>query len=1087
MKSILRYISFVVLACVFAACQDDFDFPTTGDIPEGTATVVAEVDFMPMAEALSAEAESRAQETMAPPGDGMNEIVDVCIVYYHKNGDFGGIISEFTEPLEFTDQDRTNADAENGISAEAQTKHATLKFDIPLGEYYIYAVANLGYDKDGAHTSTLDVLNSKKEQIKTRDGLKNIECVWDPSNFRNNREMIGYFTDPNATSESAASRARSKSEITGEPVIRIDTNNKTIHSWLKRVASKVTIEFDASNLRDHISIYIHKATIHHIPRVAKLGSPSKTEKVEDCIVNANGTGHRLVYGLGDNPKQDYKNWPCLTRNTPTITSVEEKATLPSHDEKAYALYFYENEQGNYEGDPTFDKRQWPSVTETVKDKEDLYDLKPYGTYIEVEGYYVARSSENQSEGPIKYRFMLGQDTRFDYNATRNCHYKLTMHFRGNANDVDWHIDYDEDVPSIFSPDLYYISYLYNREMTMPLRVNQGINYELTELKAEIICNHWAPEDPYKTIRKQYPTDTDYEFTWNTTYYNEQRLPIPAAQENEYVNPDVEPMDYNRDIWAGFLSLQKTREQVILSEVTGLNDYKGKVEEYWDDHNIGIRTYQVPAATGTYNYDSDDGNGAYIVERSDSTYIFNLPFYTRERQISQWLAYTGNNPYSYPRKAVVRITATFNDLKNGGTVTRSKRVTIQQVERIQNPVGIYRDADKDDPFDVYLMRSDPENLDRFQEIISDGPWRAEIVGDAASWVLLNNGTKTIYGGSGTPIRFRVKPSSTITADRVRNAAIRVYYNNFTCVHLIILRQGYSTVTFDGDPNNTKWMTYNLYSAYQEGGKLVGEFMKSPIGAGSYFRYDNLEAPIKESNNLHYGLGVPVGDTKLKIAGKSGKAETDITNKTWNDIYSLKVNRQTGKEYFNTVYVGDKQYKVATYDDFHFLSENTEKVYGVVYADGAYETATTTDEAYRLLDSLNVSSTSKQGMRGIICYDWNTTIGKGSFKQVFFPISASGYGRRKQWIMEEGNRGVLRYGDIKKPATLPRVQIFDLCQTPGAMYWLRAGKYQGHIEGGEKYDSFAFDINYYGYAFETYHTNGFNNAGTDALLLKWVQVN
>lgn len=1071
MKSIIRYISFVALACIFTACQDDFDFRTPGDIPEGTATVVAEVDFMPMAEALSDKAESRAQDTlttMAPPGDAMNEIADVCIVYYHKNGDFGGIISEFTEPLKVTDQDRTDADADNGISAEAQTKHATLKFDIPLGEYYIYAVANLGDDKGGKHTSTLDVLKSKGDTIHTRDGLKNINCVWDASNYRNNREMIGYFTDPKATSESAASRARSRSEITGEPVIRIDTNNKTIHSWLKRVASKVTIEFDASNLRDHISIYIHKATIHHIPRTAKLGAPSAIAKDEDRIVNANGAGHRLVYGLGDDPKRDHKNWPCLTRNTPTITSVaaNDSVTLPSHDEKAKALYFYENEQGNYEGDAKFDKRQWPSVSETVKDKEDLYDLIPYGTYIEVEGYYVAKSSTNQSEGPIKYRFMLGQDTRFDYNSTRNCHYKLTMHFRGNANDIDWHIEYDEDVPSIFSPDLYYISYLYNRHMSMPFRVNQGSKYKLQELKAEIICNHWAPDDPYKVIRKQYPTSNNYEFTWNTTYYDTQRIDSPTPQENEYVNPDVDPVDYNKDIWAGFLSLQKPQTQTIL-DLVNATDYQGKLEKYWNDNEIGTRTYEFPTSPGTiYN----DPSGEYTVEHSDSTYIFNLPFYTRQRQLSPWLAYTGNNPYSYPRKAVVRITATFKEKDGTATVTRSKRVTIQQVERIQNPAGIYRSADNDDPFDVYLMRSDPENLDRFQEIISDGPWRAEIVGDAASWVLLNNGTKTIYGGSGTPIRFRVKPSSTINEDRVRNAAIRVYYNNFTCVHLIVLRQGYAPVSLPG--SSTKWVTYNLYKK--------DEFMKSPIGTGSYFRYGNLDQPIKEINNNTYGLGVSVNDTPLEIAGSNTKV-------AWKNITVKNTSKdKVDIDYFGEVSVDGHKYRVASYADYRYLSDSTEKIYGVVYADGATQTGTTTEEAYRLLDENNSSATSTQGMRGVICYHWNTATGQGTFSQVFFPISASGYGRRKQWIMEGSSRGVLRYGDIKEPAALPRVQIFDLCQTPGAMYWIRAGKPRGHFEGGNYYNCFAYDINYYGYAFETYHHNGFGEGGTDALLLKWVQV-
>ncbi len=40
--------------------------------------------------------------------------------------------------------------------------------------------------------------------------------------------------------------------------------------------------------------------------------------------------------------------------------------------------------------------------------------------------------------------MLGKNADDDYNAERNFHYKLTLRFRGHANDVDWHIEYDED-------------------------------------------------------------------------------------------------------------------------------------------------------------------------------------------------------------------------------------------------------------------------------------------------------------------------------------------------------------------------------------------------------------------------------------------------------------------------------------------------------------------------------------------------------------------------------------------------------------------------------------------------------------------
>ena len=72
-------------------------------------------------------------------------------------------------------------------------------------------------------------------------------------------------------------------------------------------------------------------------------------------------------------------------------------------------------------------------------------------------------------GPIKFRFMLGQDVTTDYNATRNTHYKLTLKFKGYGNDADWHIEYEE--PSdIYVSTPQYISYLYNKSMNVTLKV-----------------------------------------------------------------------------------------------------------------------------------------------------------------------------------------------------------------------------------------------------------------------------------------------------------------------------------------------------------------------------------------------------------------------------------------------------------------------------------------------------------------------------------------------------------------------------------------------------------------------------------------
>lgn len=66
-----------------------------------------------------------------------------------------------------------------------------------------------------------------------------------------------------------------------------------------------------------------------------------------------------------------------------------------------------------------------------------------GTFLEVEGYYVADRPEYKSEGKIIYRFMLGKDAVKNFDLVRNHHYKITMRFKDYGNDIDWHIEYGE--------------------------------------------------------------------------------------------------------------------------------------------------------------------------------------------------------------------------------------------------------------------------------------------------------------------------------------------------------------------------------------------------------------------------------------------------------------------------------------------------------------------------------------------------------------------------------------------------------------------------------------------------------------------
>ena len=155
-----------------------------------------------------------------------------------------------------------------------------------------------------------------------------------------------------------------------------------------------------------------------------------------------------------------------------------------HGETSQALFFFENLQGsgtkhNYHpNDPSWDK-----------------DMKTYGTYIEVKGYYVNRTADNASQGPIIYRFMLGKDVTSDFNAERNNHYKITLCFRNDANDPDWHIVYEPVQPQLSIPDPVYISYVPNESVNIPVVVRGGTSS--TQVKAEIIESHWYGDKGHK--------------------------------------------------------------------------------------------------------------------------------------------------------------------------------------------------------------------------------------------------------------------------------------------------------------------------------------------------------------------------------------------------------------------------------------------------------------------------------------------------------------------------------------------------------------------------------------------------------------
>lgn len=1022
MKHFVRHIILFLMIATVTSCYDEFmkqEF-----IGEGKASISATLDFKPMSSALS---RTRAA------GDALKDISSLHVLLYDKNKNL--IKNWKIYGYTVSDENRSNSDAENGSSAETTTKRATFKLpeEIGFGKYYMYAVANIP-----------DLLTNTaySEAIQTVDGLKNIPLTWDSEDVANNGQMIGFFTKSSAPVLSADD----ESLIVNEKSVKL-------HAWLRRAASKVTVAFDGSNLKEGVFIYIQSVQIKDIPSQCYLGKDNNVGK-EGYTLNEpeNGPdmidGEIITYHEGD-MAEDFEYGEGCADHRVTVGSPH----FGSHDETAPALYFYENMQGAGGNMP--DKRQDAdgngSLDHPGLPDDATYRLKddvPYGTYIEVHAHYISNNSERLGNGHIIYRFMLGQNETNDYNAKRNCHYKLTLKFKNFANEADWHIEYEEPEPGVMTPEPYYISYLYNHSMMYPIKVNTG-GRKIEYIKAEILENNWAP----------YNASSDIYYT---------------GAPNGVAAP-----------WNGFLSLHKTTETVLYENEIGSN------EQYYNTvPKRGEREYKdfvLPEGITSKEFKTENSepDDKYRVEKHPTeanTYNIYIPMYTRAKQMISTTGYTGNNPYvAYQRKARVKITTKLEGLNEVFT----NEVPIYQVRRVVNPKGIYRSLKNNKSFHVVLKRLPRENDQMFKTFQSEGQWKAYVVketnGKGITLSVTDPNTtelkddpeygKAIYGKTGSVIDFNVNfEQSSDNLSENRYAIIRVEYHNYTCQHLIFVRQGDNPD--DLVAGGVKWYAMNM--------KTTSELASNPLDEGSLFKFGNWSHPIDALSNKNPRepwINVTPGD--FKIYPEDGFTNAATGDKmVWADIIHSNTTDGFGNPQMANA-------RVATGADFWELRKYSyiEQGYGVLYGDDATETADDIVEVYGYNYEHNKSG---RGMRG--CFAYNSETGKN----LFFPIGASGYGHRKQsykatWGDPETINGVLRYAAGRTqlyPDPVERPLFYDLYKRPGGIYWLNAEIPQNYFTPTDGV-SLGWDINYFSFDFNFISKdNLIRSDGSDACFVRCV---
>ncbi len=382
--------------------------------------------------------ETSLGRTKSVAGNAIREINDMSVVLYKENGSFAAYYYLNRDQLTLTDEVRPG-------SHEGETRHASFTCSIPYGKYRIYAIANMG------NLMTDD-------RILTEAEFKALPVRWNKDDIARNNQMSGYFSKDKTT-------AYAKGDA---PLLTIDESDISLYSWIRRAASKVTVAFDAKRLNENIYIYLKSAQIKDIPVDCKLVDKNTPDDISELYHE----GDTISYGKGE----DHLMWPFLSCG-------RGANTYGSHDNDAPSLFFYENMQGIHP-----DKHKY----DTLATKDNV----PYGTYLEVKGYYINKSNENPSYGDITYRCMLGKNMTDDFNAERNTHYKLTLVFNKDANNPDWHIEYDYEPapPEIMVPSPIYISYLANQSVDIPVTIYYDKNItSVKSVTAEIIRNDWGFE------------------------------------------------------------------------------------------------------------------------------------------------------------------------------------------------------------------------------------------------------------------------------------------------------------------------------------------------------------------------------------------------------------------------------------------------------------------------------------------------------------------------------------------------------------------------------------------------------------------
>ena len=1002
----LLVLASVCMGMFAAASCVQMEIEEYPEIGEGISDVRFDVEFRPL---------DSVDPATRTAGDAVRHISSVHVVVYKTDGT---LFSNHSFADVNTSEQNTSGvtlTPPGGSSGFAEATYCRASFDLqlPLGEYRIYAIAN--------YTPT-------DAQMASEEALKAISFTWN-TNVAKNNAMFGYFTNGDQSVPSYDSSKPAGNRFAA-PTIRIDRSNLTLHAWVRRIVSKVTVGFDGTNLNENVYIYIHSVQIKDIPSSVSLGVDNKPSS--GMIAN----GEKVLY----RPSSSAVNTAGLrvTKGVPTGISMggtlAEGTILDNssnsggvhHEASSNSLFLFENLQGNtatlkgkwqdsgdsFDSDGNITGSQDGAIDHPDGGTSGTIDFKDgvaNGSYIEVKAYYVNKTSTNASQGEIVYRFMLGKDVDRNCDVERSNHYKVTLRFIKDANNVDWHISYTPENPEISVPTPLYISYGYNEVLNIPVIVRGASASANTTIRAEIIENPWG-----------YP---DHKYYKNSNH---------------------------DDLNDGFLSFENMKGTVSISETQ---------RNAWNKAGSQYLSAVRPTKTDV-----------------DAVY-YSVPVYTRPLILSNSL--TGHNPYvSQQRKATVRFTVSLDGR------TYKQDIEVIQVKRLVNPAGVWRSDTNTSPFNIRLMElNEPDSGEKgmtdvdFYAPLSDGPWTAHIE-DGVDWVQIAPtgsgawGTEDIKGGTGSEIRFDYRPKNQNTTGAVRCGVIKITYHNNNCVHYVFVSQGLGTVNLAG----TKWQNRNVLRK--------NELVQNPLMEGSMFKFGNPSDAILVDNNYRsgYGFDISCWGKKFYINTKEGTQKT--FESLGNDLSGFTDTRK--------IFTTNTNVKPGTYAQWKAL-ETLHRRYGVMYGDECTETMTNTIDAYsywqvgqnRGMQGMFVWDESRGGNH--IFFPIGST-GNGH-RKVNDNAYISTYGTIDKYShLKYAQRPYEMPVETAKAVPM----YYDIWLRKGGVYWYDT-KVDNALEFGatKEGEGYAHDINYHSMLFQTYGKNPIGqsdkngNKSTDACYIRCVE--